>query len=463
MDNENSAAYKSHVAVDDLSHMLDGASGGNPDIEFHETHSNPSHHSMRLRGHQPDVTDTQFTNRYSEESLGSSIVEDNQDPHVWSTLMSISQLLPPYISPSIYTNPFSPTSWSSQESSIYQGLPQVTGQNNIRDKEQESGTQNYKSQQTSTMAKQNTLEGTKAPHNFHLSEPRHFFSAHSTSLPSLDRVDNFGPSQSTRLPAAYPSYSTQKYGPVQPETENVSHTTRLLAEIATLKRDNHELRDSLRDAGQKMELLSSSKKSAENVNLDNIGDLIEEIHNAEKKRILAVQMLGSAVDKNRTETVGELKHGRKKYINKSVQATNVSDSEFSVPEVDEDELANTSRSSVNDSDEGNTKKMLQKQKYIEQLVARQREIMKAEMKKVLDERDDARQRVLKLEKRIASLELSHHTDNRESTLLAKLRVTEMERDMAVARLKFVAQDVNETKLIYTYIIILVFHVWVDDE
>ncbi|CAG5132198.1 unnamed protein product, partial [Candidula unifasciata] len=89
-----------------------------------------------------------------------------------------------------------------------------------------------------------------------------------------------------------------------------------------------------------------------------------------------------------------------------------------------------------------------KQKYVELLIARQREIMKLEMQKVLDERNEARQRVMKLEKKLTSLELSYYKDNRANALLAKLRVTEKERDLAVARLKHLTQDVSETKLMY---------------
>lgn len=82
-----------------------------------------------------------------------------------------------------------------------------------------------------------------ANHNdFAMHGPTLQFSTHSASLPSLHHLGNTGPAQSTFSPPRLTPYPTNRYFPAKLESDNVSQTSRLLVEIATLKKENEEVR-----------------------------------------------------------------------------------------------------------------------------------------------------------------------------------------------------------------------------
>ncbi|BFZ07619.1 hypothetical protein BsWGS_10658 [Bradybaena similaris] len=518
---------RNQVVLDVISHPLPAASYGQQKEDLHHLHENTSQH-LRSRQLDPSVADHHYPSVGLGPAPGSSALDPGQ---AWSSLMSISQLLPPYISPDIYVAPASPASCSSGDSSIYLGLPQagartVGAQTNHSPTDQRSKEQMQRSQvktskqklaaaATQTRPEDVAIQGNSVQpeyvshndfamhqpeyvshnnfamhqpeyvshnnfamhqpeyvshNNFAMHQPTLQFSTHSTSLPSLHHLGNAGPTQST-FPAPRPTpCPTHRYFPAKLEADNVSQTSRLLVEIATLKKENEELRDRLTEAKRGLETLNTSPKHGietlntspkrgietlntspkptEDVSLDRLGSLIEEIRMAEKKRDVALKALVADVDVDRPTEVDHHERSKKTCVSRSIQTGGFSDSEFSETEDLYGRLPGfpdvAFADSVGEFGAGDRQKL----KYVELQVARQREIMKVELQKVLDERNEARQMVMKLEKKVTMLELSCYKDNRANALLAKLRVAEKERDMAVARLKYMTQDVSETKLMY---------------
>ncbi|CAG5132199.1 unnamed protein product, partial [Candidula unifasciata] len=287
---------------------------GRQEESLHHLHEN-SDQLSRPRQLDPSLGENYFSSRDLGQPPDNSLLDPGQD---WSSLMSISQLLPPYISPNVYAGQLSPVSWSSQESSIYQGLPQ-------RDKEQTSRSHLMTSKQIlRTAATQTTpqdiptqanslLPDPVATHNkFNIHEPTLQFSAYSTSLPSLHDLANPSATQPVLLQPRLTPYSSHRYHPADLEPDYVSQTSRLLIEIATLKKENEELREKLTKASHEIESLNSNTKNAEDVSLNRLGSLIEEIRAAEKKRDVALKVLAGDVDEDRPPEMEQHAHVKKK-------------------------------------------------------------------------------------------------------------------------------------------------------
>ncbi|CAL1527592.1 unnamed protein product [Lymnaea stagnalis] len=220
---------------------------------------------------------------------------------------------------------------------------------------------------------------------------------------------------------------------------NVSHVSRLLAEIATLKKENQELRNQLKNAKQDIVLLQSDIKTGQEDSLNTVGALIADVHAAEKKRDEAVKRLVRSADKDKTAALGEL--DRIKLSNMSSHKRSLSESDIS--EAEQSSVSLPSQSRAEHSKDSTSTRV-----YLEQLVSRQREIMKEEMQRVIDQRNEARQKLLNLENKFSALQMSKASDTKLDTLMAKLKLTERERDLLLAKLQFLMRDIGETKLVY---------------
>ncbi|XP_005106241.1 uncharacterized protein LOC101850275 [Aplysia californica] len=227
--------------------------------------------------------------------------------------------------------------------------------------------------------------------------------------------------------------------------DHVSHISRLLVEIATLKKENEELKSELKDAKRDLEILKSDARSDVDESLEQIGVLIEEVHAAEKIRDAAMTQMIRSADDDRDATLGELDRMRLRSVNRSDPFL-VSETEVSDDDID-DGIENTSGSSLNLSGGNapvNKRRSLQ---HMERMLAKQREVMKQQMQLVIGQRDSARSQVAKLEKKLSTLELTGLNGPSDNRVKAKLKIVEQERDMVVAKLKFLMQDVKETALL----------------
>ncbi|XP_059148288.1 uncharacterized protein LOC131935720 isoform X2 [Physella acuta] len=258
------------------------------------------------------------------------------------------------------------------------------------------------------------------PLNYKFSESSHLHSAQrdSTSLVSQvppDSLVSQVPSDSLvsqvpsdSLVSQVPSDSLVSQVPsdslVSQVTSDVSHISRVLAELAMVKKENQTLKEELKSAQLEIQKLKTKQENS----LENIGGLIEELRSAEKQREAALVMMVQSAEADKMAALGDLTRISSKYES---CYNNVGESELS------------------------------------QLVARQREIMQEEMQGVLEQRDEARQKVVQLEKQLSSLELSGHYSP-DNKLLVKLQITRDERDKLVQKLNLLLQEIGETKLVY---------------
>ncbi|XP_013067085.2 uncharacterized protein LOC106055396 isoform X1 [Biomphalaria glabrata] len=220
------------------------------------------------------------------------------------------------------------------------------------------------------------------------------------------------------------------------EAVQVSNMTRLLAELSTLKKENNELREELKKVKQENELLTKGPKTDKIDSFETVGALIEDVRAAEKKHSDAAKLLVQAADDDKLAALKELE------IIKSAKNLRRTLSESDISEADS---YTTMRS---ESKGRQSKSSASSQVPIEHLIRRQREIMKEEMQRVIDQRNEARQKVLKLEKKLCSLEMVKSSENNNDMLMAKLKVIEEERDLLLAKFQFLMQDIGETKLVY---------------
>ncbi|GFO01609.1 hypothetical protein PoB_002811400 [Plakobranchus ocellatus] len=88
------------------------------------------------------------------------------------------------------------------------------------------------------------------------------------------------------------------------------------------------------------------------------------------------------------------------------------------------------------------------QHELNQILQRQRQIMAEELQKVIDQRNEARQTIISLERKLSAAKLRPRSDGKTQELMATLDVVRRERDVTVARLKTLMADIAETKLLY---------------
>ncbi|XP_059148291.1 uncharacterized protein LOC131935720 isoform X4 [Physella acuta] len=226
---------------------------------------------------------------------------------------------------------------------------------------------------------------------------------------SVSHPLNYKFSESSHLHSAQRD-STSLVSQVPPDSlvsqvpSDVSHISRVLAELAMVKKENQTLKEELKSAQLEIQKLKTKQENS----LENIGGLIEELRSAEKQREAALVMMVQSAEADKMAALGDLTRISSKYES---CYNNVGESELS------------------------------------QLVARQREIMQEEMQGVLEQRDEARQKVVQLEKQLSSLELSGHYSP-DNKLLVKLQITRDERDKLVQKLNLLLQEIGETKLVY---------------
>ncbi|KAK0050742.1 mirror-image polydactyly 1 protein-like isoform X1 [Biomphalaria pfeifferi] len=220
------------------------------------------------------------------------------------------------------------------------------------------------------------------------------------------------------------------------EAVQVSNMTRLLAELSTLKKENNELREDLKKVKQENELLTKGPKTDKIDSFETVGALIEDVRAAEKKHSDAAKLLVQAADDDKLAALTELE------IIKSAKSLRRTLSESDISEADSYTMMRS------ESKRRQSKSSASSQVPIEHLIRRQREIMKEEMQRVIDQRNEARQKVLKLEKKLCSLEMVKSSENNNDMLMAKLKVIEEERDLLLAKFQFLMQDIGETKLVY---------------
>ncbi|GFS10019.1 mirror-image polydactyly 1-like [Elysia marginata] len=249
--------------------------------------------------------------------------------------------------------------------------------------------------------------------------------------------------------AKTPSVYSQRTAP-----DNVSHISRLLAEIATLKKEKQELSDQLKASEQKCEELRLGIGTPEAKNSQDLGALIEEIRAAEKVRDQTVKKVVQTAEEDKERTRKKENNRRKEENLHKV----LSDSELSGTE---DDGSSTASQSSQVSEVGETKEVTGSGvneevadprptlEDLTEMMQRQRQIMAEELQKVIDERNEARRSVIKLENKLAALELRPRSDRKVEELIATLSVVRRERDLAVAKLKSLMSEVAETKLVYS--------------
>ncbi|KAH9515329.1 hypothetical protein Btru_014176 [Bulinus truncatus] len=223
------------------------------------------------------------------------------------------------------------------------------------------------------------------------------------------------------------------------ESLQVSNMTRLLAEIAMLKKENNEMRDELNRLRQENEMLKKGAKSDKRDNFETVGALIEDIRATEKKHSDAVKLLVQAADDDKSAALKELE--QIKLSNNLGLRKTLSESDISVAD------SYTSMRSA-PKKKPSSKSSDSSQVSIDHLIRRQREIMKEEMQRVIDQRNEARQKLIKLEKKICNLEMAKSSESKNDKSLAKYKVIEEERDLLLSRFQFLIQDIGETKLLY---------------
>jgi len=229
--------------------------------------------------------------------------------------------------------------------------------------------------------------------------------------------------------------------------------TRLLAEMSTLKSQNEQLKNELQSIKREFELMRVEMKEGDDESINKIEDLIEDVYHAEKTKQEVMRKMIVAADEDRDAALGELDRMRLKTLSRMDPFLLKRSAPLDTLDHDEDDGIDISGSSLNDS--GNhfdsvglggvdDEKSIQ---HMEQMLSKQRELMKREIQFVIDQRDSARSQVEKLEKKVSSLEFSSLNSQSDLRTKAKLKVVEQERDMVIAKLKFLMQDVNEAAIL----------------
>ncbi|KAK3792252.1 hypothetical protein RRG08_007332 [Elysia crispata] len=237
-------------------------------------------------------------------------------------------------------------------------------------------------------------------------------------------------------------------------SDNVSHISRLLAEIATLKKEKQEFKDKLKASEQKCEELRLGIGTSDDKSSQDLGALIEEIRAADKVRDETVKKVVQTAQQDKERAL-------KKINNKSKKANVpkiVSDGELS--DTEDDGSVTTSESSKaselgevksgrHAEDAPDDSSSLLSPQDLNEMMQRQRKIMAEELQRVIDERNEARQSIIKLESKLSALELRPKSDGKIEELMATLGVVRRERDVAVAKLKALMSEMAETKLVYS--------------
>ncbi|RUS74055.1 hypothetical protein EGW08_018182 [Elysia chlorotica] len=238
-------------------------------------------------------------------------------------------------------------------------------------------------------------------------------------------------------------------------SDNVSHISRLLAEIATLKRENQEMKDKLKASEQKCEELRLHIGTPDDKKDQDLGALIEEIRAAEKVRDQTVKQVVQTAQEDKARAFKKM-NNRSKEINvpKIVSDTELSDTEDDVSVTSsESSLASEHREVKTVADGGDDVSddlsPPLSQQDLKAMMQRQRRIMSEELQRVIDERNEARQGIIKLENKLSAFELRPKSTGKVEELIATLGVVKRERDVAVAKLKTLMSEMEETKLVYS--------------